>query len=240
MNYSYFLSDGIISREEEFRNWANKIVKHFKGDFYLLLDVGQSTEDSGGQMVVYRALYGECDLYIRPLSVFVEEVPEGKDNPTGQKYRFERVELGSNKEDYDINLKNSHSNQSDPIRVASQSNFSIPLSELLHYYSRRNTVVNFYKVCKPKNTDSSVFLKISRSYSLDAKLRFSLIDESLSKRIDMDHYEFGRYITKHLQTLNPTVFGGFAAEKEVIISGILEGNYRTMMREIDELFQKVI
>ena len=29
-------------------------------------------------MVLYRALYGECGLFVRPYDMFVEEVPEGK------------------------------------------------------------------------------------------------------------------------------------------------------------------
>ena len=46
-------------------------------------------------MVLYRALYGECDLFVRPYGMFVEEVPEGKVNPTGQKYRFQEYEVKS-------------------------------------------------------------------------------------------------------------------------------------------------
>lgn len=40
-------------------------------------------------MVVYHTLYGDRQMYVRPLNIFLEEVPKEKENPTGQKYRFE-------------------------------------------------------------------------------------------------------------------------------------------------------
>jgi len=64
------------------------IFRHFKGNLYLLVDFAKHTE-TGEQMVIYKALYGDCGLYVRPYSMFVEEVPAEKENPTGQKYRFE-------------------------------------------------------------------------------------------------------------------------------------------------------
>ena len=46
-------------------------------------------------MVLYRALYGECGLFVRPYDMFVEEVPKDKINPTRQKYRFEEITVES-------------------------------------------------------------------------------------------------------------------------------------------------
>lgn len=71
-----------------------KIFRHFKGDHYLMLDLVKHSETQE-TMVLYRALYGECGLFVRPYEMFVEEVPLEKENPTGQKYRFELVEISS-------------------------------------------------------------------------------------------------------------------------------------------------
>ena len=38
---------------------------------------------------------GNADLFVRPYGMFVEEVPEGKVNPTGQKYRFQEFKVKS-------------------------------------------------------------------------------------------------------------------------------------------------
>lgn len=65
-----------------------KIFRHFKGDYYLMMDVVTHSE-TGELMVLYKALYGDCGLYVRPYDLFAEEVPTEKENPTGQKYRFE-------------------------------------------------------------------------------------------------------------------------------------------------------
>ncbi|AWK51594.1 DUF1653 domain-containing protein [Clostridium beijerinckii] len=50
-----------------------KIIRHFKGDLYLLIDIAEHTE-TGEKMVIYKALYGECGVYARPINTFLSEV----------------------------------------------------------------------------------------------------------------------------------------------------------------------
>jgi len=64
-----------------------ELWRHFKGSVYQIVTVAVHT-DSGERFVIYRSNNGK--LWARPLEMFLEEVPEGKENPTGQKYRFER------------------------------------------------------------------------------------------------------------------------------------------------------
>ncbi|MFR1708536.1 MAG: DUF1653 domain-containing protein [Clostridium sp.] len=71
-----------------------KIFRHFKGDLYLFEDIVINSETQE-KMVLYRALYGECGLFVRPYDMFVEKVPKDKINPTGQKYRFEEITVES-------------------------------------------------------------------------------------------------------------------------------------------------
>ena len=77
-------------------NLKGKIFRHFKGDLYLVEDFVKHSETQE-TMVLYRALYGDCGLFVRPYDMFVEEVPEGKTNPTGQKYRFQEFEVKTGK-----------------------------------------------------------------------------------------------------------------------------------------------
>ena len=81
-------------REQCILNWKNKIVRHFKGDLYLVEDVAEHTE-TGENMVVYRALYGDCKLYVRPLNMFLEECTVENKKVYNQENRFERVVLDS-------------------------------------------------------------------------------------------------------------------------------------------------
>lgn len=71
-----------------------KIFRHFKGDLYLVEDFVKHSETQE-KLVLYRALYGECGLFVRPYNMFIEEVPENKENPTGQKYRFQEYYVES-------------------------------------------------------------------------------------------------------------------------------------------------
>ena len=48
---------------------VKKIYKHFKGDLYFVEDIAIHSE-TGEKYVVYRALYGNNDLYIRTYDMF--------------------------------------------------------------------------------------------------------------------------------------------------------------------------
>lgn len=65
------------------------LVRHFKGHVYKVLAEVQHTE-TGEDLVVYQNI-DDKNVYARPLKMFLEKVPEGKENPTGQKWRFEEV-----------------------------------------------------------------------------------------------------------------------------------------------------
>ena len=47
--------------------------RHFKGNEYEVVDVALDSETQQ-PMVIYRALYGERGLWVRPLAMFLEEI----------------------------------------------------------------------------------------------------------------------------------------------------------------------
>ena len=67
------------------------IVRHFKGNQYEILHIAQDSETME-KMVVYRALYGERGVWVRPLEMFLSPVDREKYPDVQQTYRFEKVE----------------------------------------------------------------------------------------------------------------------------------------------------
>jgi Uncharacterized protein conserved in bacteria len=64
--------------------------RHFKGKEYELLDVATHSETEE-LYAVYRSLYGEGKLYIRPLDMFFSKVDKEKYPEIEQEYRFEYI-----------------------------------------------------------------------------------------------------------------------------------------------------
>ena len=75
------------------------IYKHFKGDYYLVEELAKDSETKE-PVVVYRRLYGEGDLWIRPLDMFLSEVDHEKYPNVKQKYIFELQKVESVAENF--------------------------------------------------------------------------------------------------------------------------------------------
>lgn len=70
------------------------VYRHFKGDYYLVEDLAKHSETKE-DMVVYRRLYGDGSLWVRPLKMFLEEVDHEKYPNVEQRYRFEQMKIES-------------------------------------------------------------------------------------------------------------------------------------------------
>lgn len=67
---------------------AQGIYRHYKGNLYQVLHTAQHSETEES-LVVYRCLYGEYGVWVRPLAMFTETVEvDGKEVP-----RFELIKV---------------------------------------------------------------------------------------------------------------------------------------------------
>ncbi len=71
-----------------------RIYRHFKGDHYLVEALARDSE-TGADMVIYRKLYGDGGLWVRPAKMFLEDVDRLKYPDCPQRHRFELVEVES-------------------------------------------------------------------------------------------------------------------------------------------------
>lgn len=73
----------------ELRMKPGDVVRHFKGKRYEILCFARDSETQE-ELVVYRALYGGRDVWVRPKEMFFSPVDREKYPDAGQEFRFER------------------------------------------------------------------------------------------------------------------------------------------------------
>ncbi len=78
-----------MAEEREIR--IHGIYRHFKGNCYLVEELARDSE-TDEVLVVYRKLYGDGSLWVRPLAMFLSEVDREKYPDVAQRWRFEEVD----------------------------------------------------------------------------------------------------------------------------------------------------
>ena len=149
----------------------NTIYKHFKGKYYYVLGIAKNATNNGEekQVVVYKALYDNCDLYIRDLDEFSSEVDHDKYPNVKQKYRFQECKFNTVLNLFEFEESYNYSNT---ITYTNNSNIILEISEnTIEYYKADDDIGAIYL---PVTNEIILLSEIIRYYKFGIKPMYSI------------------------------------------------------------------
>ena len=161
-----------------------QLYRHFKGNLYQIITIGKHSE-TGEEMVVYQAMYGEFQVYIRPISLFIEKLDLEKYSDARQEYRFELVKSLYGTDENKEFSEESLNHKRELLSEAKQENTVEAIEERMQNEQVEELYMSFFdaETCKEK-------LHIMQAIKNDIDLRMlNNIAASMDLPVDEEHLE---------------------------------------------------
>ena len=101
--------------------------RHFKGKIYQIRELAKHSE-TGEDMVVYQGMYPPFQVWVRPLSMFLDRVDQHKYPDCRQQYRFESV-VFQNTSQQDVIQESVVDNTTDSVSRQEMDSAAEPVSD---------------------------------------------------------------------------------------------------------------
>ena len=191
---------------------SGEIYRHFKNKMYQIITIARHSE-TGEELVIYQALYGDYKCCARPLEMFISEVDHEKYPDVQQKYRFERIEFPEQENVYKKDTKKDVKKQ--------KYYFSKEIDEQKSHNLSDNSLqkINDEKssIAVEKNSDVTYFSANSLSIAKN-KIRIMTAEEKMMAFFDTEDLE-ERYqiLTSLRDELTDTMIDNMAVVMDVVI-----------------------
>ena len=191
---------------------SGEIYRHFKNKMYQIVTIARHSE-TGEELVIYQALYGDYKCCARPLEMFISEVDHEKYPDVQQTYRFERVEFPEQENVYKKDTKKDVKKQ--------KYYFSKEIDEQKSHNLSDNSVqkINDEKgsTAVEKNSDVTYFSANSLSVAKN-KIKTMTAEEKMMAFFDTEDLEERYQILSSLRDeLTDTMIDNMAVVMDVVI-----------------------
>lgn len=183
--------------------------RHFKGNIYQIRELAKDSE-TAEDMVIYQGMYPPFQVWVRPLSMFLDRVDQDKYPECRQQYRFESV-VFQNTSQRDVMQESGVANTTDSVSRQEMD----PAAELVSDRELRKILMN----------DQGEKLLTGR-----------MADEEIARRgflalLDADTYREKRQILVGLREyLNELYLNNLAAALDIVLEeGSSQEHYDTLL-----------
>ena len=191
---------------------SGEIYRHFKNKMYQIVTIARHSE-TGEELVIYQALYGDYKCCARPLEMFISEVDHEKYPDVQQTYRFERVEFPEQENVYKKDTKKDVKKQKYYFskEIDEQKSHNLSDSSVQKINETKNSMF------VEKNSDVTYFSANSLSVAKN-KIKTMTAEEKMMAFFDTEDLEERYQILSSLRDeLTDTMIDNMAVVMDVVI-----------------------